>query len=91
MPTANWRVSTAQSRAFLIGRSAEDSATLAHDRVRQEFAGHFECQAITNSMTTDAVTPESLGALIAAYEHKTYFLAVLMGLNPLINGEELAR
>jgi len=28
-----------------------------------------------------AVTPETLGALVAAYEHKTYFLSVLMGLN----------
>ena len=30
----------------------------------------------------DAVSPECLGALIAAYEHKTYFLAVLLNLNP---------
>ncbi len=30
----------------------------------------------------DAITPECLGALIAAYEHKTYFLAVLLGINP---------
>ena len=29
-----------------------------------------------------AITPECLGALIAAYEHKTYFLAVLLGINP---------
>ena len=29
----------------------------------------------------DAVTPECLGSLIAAYEHKTYFLAVLLGVN----------
>jgi glucose-6-phosphate isomerase len=29
----------------------------------------------------DAVTPECLGSLIAAYEHKTYFLAVLLGIN----------
>ena len=30
----------------------------------------------------DAITPECLGALIATYEHKTYFLAVLLGINP---------
>ena len=75
----------AQSRAFLIGRSAEDSATLAHDRgLDESLAGHFEMPGNHphSVMTTDAVTPESLGALIAAYEHKTYFLAVLMGLNP---------
>ena len=29
----------------------------------------------------DAVSPECLGGLIAAYEHKTYFLAVLLGIN----------
>jgi glucose-6-phosphate isomerase len=29
----------------------------------------------------EAVTPECLGSLIAAYEHKTYFLAVLLGIN----------
>jgi glucose-6-phosphate isomerase len=33
-------------------------------------------------MLMDDVSPETLGALIAAYEHKTYFLAVLLGLNP---------
>ena len=29
----------------------------------------------------DSVNPQTVGALIAAYEHKTYFLSVLMGLN----------
>jgi glucose-6-phosphate isomerase len=29
----------------------------------------------------ESVTPTTLGALVAAYEHKTYFLSVLMGLN----------
>ena len=29
----------------------------------------------------DTLSPECLGALIAAYEHKTYFLAVLLGIN----------
>ena len=79
------RNALAQSRAFLIGRSAEDSATLAHDRgLDASLAGHFEMPGNHphSVITTDAVTPETLGALIAAYEHKTYFLAVLMGLNP---------
>jgi glucose-6-phosphate isomerase len=30
----------------------------------------------------DDISPECLGALIAAYEHKTYFLSVLLNLNP---------
>jgi len=29
----------------------------------------------------ESVTPATLGALVAAYKHKTYFLSVLMGLN----------
>lgn len=75
----------AQSRAFLIGRSADDSAALANDRgLDESLAGHFEMPGNHphSVITTDALTPESLGALVAVYEHKTYFLAVLMGLNP---------
>ena len=30
----------------------------------------------------EALTPESLGALLAMYEHKTYTQAVIWGINP---------
>jgi glucose-6-phosphate isomerase len=34
-----------------------------------------------STLVMNSVNPETLGALIATYEHKTYFLSVLMGLN----------
>ncbi len=74
----------AQSRAFLIGRSAEESKELAASKgLAPELAPHFEMPGNHphSTIVMDAVTPETLGALVAAYEHKTYFLSVLMGLN----------
>jgi len=74
----------AQSRAFLIGRSAEESQALAADKgLSSELAPHFEMPGNHphSTLIMDSVNPQTVGALIAAYEHKTYFLSVLMGLN----------
>ena len=74
----------AQSRAFLIGRSTEEARALAASKdLAPELAPHFEMPGNHphSTIVMDAVTPATLGALIAAYEHKTYFLSVLMGLN----------
>jgi len=74
----------AQSRAFLIGRSAKESQTLAADKgLPSELAPHFEMHGNHphSTLVMDSVNPQTVGALIAAYEHKTYFLSVLMGLN----------
>ena len=74
----------AQSRAFLIGRSAEESEELAASKgLAPELAPHFEMPGNHphSTIVMDAVTPTTLGALVAAYEHKTYFLSVLMGIN----------
>ena len=74
----------AQSRAFLIGRGAGESQALAADKgLPSELAPHFEMPGNHphSTLVMDSVNPETLGALIAAYEHKTYFLSVLMGLN----------
>jgi len=74
----------AQSRALLIGRSAEESQILAADKgLPSELAPHFEMPGNHphSTLVMDSVNPETVGALIAAYEHKTYFLSVLMGLN----------
>ena len=74
----------AQSRAFLIGRSAEESQTLAAEKgLPSELAPHFEMPGNHphSTLVMDSVNPQTVGALIAAYEHKTYFLSVLMGLN----------
>lgn len=74
----------AQSRAFLIGRSPDESKELAAAKgLASELAPHFEMPGNHphNTIVMDAVTPATLGAMVAAYEHKTYFLSVLMGLN----------
>jgi glucose-6-phosphate isomerase len=75
----------AQSRALMVGRPAEQARQLGVERGFDESASQqFELPGNHSHslLTMDAITPESLGALIAAYEHKTYFLAVLLGINP---------
>jgi len=73
----------AQSRAFMIGRSAEEAQALAAARQQPALAPHFEMPGNHphSLIWCDAVTPETLGALIAAYEHKTFFLSRLLNLN----------
>ena len=74
----------AQSRAFLIGRSAEESQVLAAEKgLPSDLAPHFEMPGNHphSTLIMNSVNPQTVGALIAAYEHKTYFLSVLMGLN----------
>jgi len=75
----------AQSRALMVGRPTEQARQLGVERGFDESASQqFELPGNHSHslLIMDAITPESLGALIAAYEHKTYFLAVLLGINP---------
>ena len=74
----------AQSRALLVGRSPDKAREIGAMRGFNE----GECRQFEipgnhshSLILMDAVTPECLGSLIAAYEHKTYFLAVLLGIN----------
>ena len=74
----------AQSRAFMVGRSPDEAKEIGASRGFNE----GECRQLEipgnhshSLILMDAVTPECLGSLIAAYEHKTYFLAVLLGIN----------
>ena len=60
----------AQSRALMLGRT---------DGVPPEKG--FPGNRPSTTILMDALTPESLGALLAYYEHRTYTLAVLMGIN----------
>jgi len=74
----------AQSRALMIGRSAAEAAALAASRGQDEaLAPHFEMPGNHphSLLLFDAVTPYRLGALIAAYEHKTFFLSRLLDVN----------
>lgn len=75
----------AQSRALLVGRSATEARQLGTERGFDDAASRqFELPGNHSHslLLLDELSPEALGALIAAYEHKTYFLAVLLGLNP---------
>ncbi len=75
----------AQSRALLVGRSAEEARQLGAARGFDHAASRqFELPGNHSHslLLMDDISPQSLGALVAAYEHKTYFLAVLLGLNP---------
>jgi glucose-6-phosphate isomerase len=78
----------AQSRALVIGRSESDarSALLARGEDRAEadrLAPHLAMPGNRphNLITFEALTPETLGALLALYEHRTYCSAVLWGIN----------
>ena len=74
----------AQSRALMVGRSPDEAREIGLARGFNE----GECRQLEipgnhshSLVLMEAVTPECLGSLIAAYEHKTYFLAVLLGIN----------
>jgi glucose-6-phosphate isomerase len=75
----------AQSRALMVGRPPEEARQLGAERGFDESASRqleLPGNHSHSLLIMDAITPECLGALIAAYEHKTYFLAVLLGINP---------
>ena len=75
----------AQSRALMVGRPPQEALQLGAERGFDESTSRqleLPGNHSHSLLIIDAITPESLGALIAAYEHKTYFLAVLFGINP---------
>jgi glucose-6-phosphate isomerase len=68
----------------MVGRSTEDADKLGRQRnVDEAVSRQFELPGNRSHslLLIDTLSPECLGALIAAYEHKTYFLAVLLGIN----------
>ena len=78
----------AQSQALLTGRDLEASKA----ELRAGGASEDEINAVaehkvhpgsrpSNTLLMEQLTPESLGALIAAYEHKVYTLGVLCNIN----------
>lgn len=78
----------AQSRALLVGRSPEDAraSLLARglsDTEAEHLAPHLAMPGNRpNSVISfTAVTPRSLGALIALYEHRTFCSGQLWGIN----------
>jgi len=68
----------------MIGRSPEEAKALAAARGQEAgLAPHFEMPGNHphSLIILDAVTPATLGALVAAYEHKTFFLSQLLEIN----------
>ncbi len=79
----------AQAEGLLAGRSADvaEQQLLKQgvDPARaKEQARHMDMPGGRGSTTIllDALTPESVGALIALYEHRTFAAGVLWGINP---------
>lgn len=75
----------AQSRALLVGRNeSEARALVAAAGEADNMAAHrvLPGNHSHSLIWFDAVRPERLGALIAAYEHKTFFLGQLLNINP---------
>lgn len=78
----------AQSQALMAGRDLETTAA----ELRASGLGENDIEALaehkvhpgnrpSNTILMDKLTPETLGALIAAYEHKVYTLGVLWSIN----------
>jgi glucose-6-phosphate isomerase len=70
----------AQAEALAFGKPAEE---VAGEGVDAALVPHrtFEGNRPTNLILADALTPFSLGALVAAYEHKVFTLAAIWGIN----------
>ncbi len=59
----------AQSQAFLVGKASEDGHR------------HFPGNRPSTFFVLDALTPASLGALIALYEHRVFVSGAIWGIN----------
>lgn len=77
-----------QSRAMLVGKTLEQ----ATDELRQQGLSQKEADKLaphkvipgnrpSNTLTMDKLTPSSLGALIALYEHKVFAQSVIWDIN----------
>jgi glucose-6-phosphate isomerase len=79
----------AQSRTLLVGRNLEQARQSLRARGLDEaeaerLAPHLAMPGNrpNSVITLEAVTPHSLGALIALYEHRTFCSGQLWGINP---------
>ena len=70
----------AQSRVLAFGNAAinNDGTTSAADKYKR-----YRGNQPSTTLLIDELTPHSLGALIALYEHKVYVMASIWDINPL--------
>ena len=85
---ALWANALAQAQALMIGKSeaearAELIAAGADDAEANRLAPHktFPGDRPSTTILMDALTPETLGALLALYEHKTFVEGVVWDIN----------
>ncbi|MGI4814336.1 MAG: glucose-6-phosphate isomerase [Janthinobacterium lividum] len=73
----------AQSEALMLGRTREEAAKVAGPD-RPDLVPHlvFPGNRPSNTIVMDSLSPESLGALIALYEHKVMTQAAIWDINP---------
>ena len=78
----------AQSQALMQGKSAEEAAaesppTASKTIARDVIARHrsFPGNRPSTTLVLDALTPRTLGALIALYEHRVFCTGALWGIN----------
>lgn len=69
----------AQSRVLAFGNSAIKNTAMAC--VTDKFK-HYRGNQPSTTLLIDELTPTSLGALIALYEHKVYVMACIWDINP---------
>jgi glucose-6-phosphate isomerase len=79
----------AQSRTMMVGRSVEEARGALLQRGKSEAEADYLAPHLAmpgnrpNSMITmEALTPATLGALLALYEHRTFCSGQLWGINP---------
>jgi glucose-6-phosphate isomerase len=72
----------AQSEALMLGRTLEEAKKVAGPG-KEELATHlsFPGNRPTTTILLDALTPQSLGALIALYEHKVLVQGTVWNIN----------
>ena len=78
----------AQSRTMMVGRSRQEAKSSLLSRgmseeQAEELAPHLAMPGNrpNSVITMDALTPHTLGALIALYEHRTFVSGVMWGIN----------
>ncbi|MGD9811096.1 MAG: glucose-6-phosphate isomerase [Sphingobium sp.] len=86
----------AHHRVLLTNCFAQGAALMRGRENASDPARAYSGGRPSTTILLDDVTPESLGALIAFYEHRTFSNAVLMGINPFDQfgvelGKEIAK
>jgi glucose-6-phosphate isomerase len=80
----------------LLANCFAQGAALMRGRENADGARHYPGDRPSTTLLLDNVTPRTLGALLAFYEHRTFANAVLLGINPFDQfgvelGKEMAK